>query len=47
MEGVAIRLGFPGRGLFSGPRIVSGGIFLIFQKCPGFWPLSIVILSFQ
>jgi len=27
---------------FSGFRIVSGGDFLIFQKCPGFWPLSIV-----
>ena len=41
MEGVAIR------GLFSGPWIVSWGIFLIFQKCLGLWPLSVATLSFS
>jgi hypothetical protein len=47
MKGFAILQAFSGRGLFLGLRIVSGGIFLIFQKCPCFWPLSVVTLSFS
>jgi hypothetical protein len=44
---VTIRPGFPGRVLFFRLQNCVRADFLIFKKCPGFWPWSVVTLIFS